>query len=110
MQAGGVGPALVEGGEQGLPGDGVQRGGGGGVEVGHRATVDDAGGAPYGVIPPGSEWEPTARHPRVAVRSPVRPWEARMSAMTCDSVRPEGVVHPSGADRVAGRRVTGGCP
>ncbi|CAM5429215.1 hypothetical protein SBADM41S_06559 [Streptomyces badius] len=39
VQTGGIGPALVERGKQGLACDGVQGGGGGGIEVGHPATL-----------------------------------------------------------------------
>ncbi|CAM5313898.1 hypothetical protein SCYAM73S_04482 [Streptomyces cyaneofuscatus] len=39
VQAGGIGPALVQRGKQRLACDGVQGGGGGGVEVGHTATL-----------------------------------------------------------------------
>ena len=39
VEPGGIGPALVQGGQQRLPGDGVQGSGGGGVEVGHAATL-----------------------------------------------------------------------
>ncbi|GAA2443573.1 hypothetical protein GCM10010405_28890 [Streptomyces macrosporus] len=39
MQPGGIGPPLVQGREQRLPGDGVQGKGGSGVEVGHTCTL-----------------------------------------------------------------------
>lgn len=39
VEPGGIGPALVQRGKQRLACDGVQRGGGGGVEVGHTVTL-----------------------------------------------------------------------
>ena len=56
VQAGGIGPALVQGGKQRLAGDGVQGGGGGGVEVGHTATLARSRAGPAAHLPaPGRE-------------------------------------------------------